>query len=204
MSHAVSIQKNMSCVDASAAKTEFIRTEIDKKAQGHACFIDLEKSFDTLAHDISLKKLLDYGFRGKSFDILKDYFSDRKQYISHYGVCTKKLKILSGVPQGSVLGLFLFLLYINDIHLCIGKKCTSAMFADYTTILSSKSKGSCSIQSDMSNLSQWFSQNRLGTNRYKCEAVAFGHGHPSEILILDKKVPQSNACKCFCVFVEKP
>ena len=109
--------------------------------------------FDTLDHHILLKKLEDYGFRGKIFEILRDYLSDRRQYISHNGVCTEKPKIVSGVPQSSVLGPFLFLLYINDIHLCIGN-CTMAMFADDTTILSSKRKGLCSIQSDMDNLSQ--------------------------------------------------
>ena len=176
-------RNNMSCVDAIAAITEFIRTEIDKKAQGQACFIDLQKAFDTLDHDILLKELIDYGFRGKMFEILKDYLSDRRQYISHDGVCTKKLKIVSGVLQGSVLGPFLFLLYINDIHVCMGKNCTMAMFADDTTILSSKFKGSCSVQSDMDNLSQWFCQNRLSINKDKCEAGAFGREHPSEILI---------------------
>ena len=78
-----------------------------------------------------------------------------------------------------------------------------AMFADDTTILSSKRKGLCSIQSDMDNLSQWFCQNRLSIKRDKCEAVAFGRGHPSEILILDKKIPYSNACKYLGVYVDK-
>ena len=123
---------------------------------------------------------------GKFFEILRDYLSDCRQYISHNDVCTEKPKIVSGVPQGSVLGPFRFLLHNNDIHLCIGN-CTMAIFADDTTILSSKRKGLCSIQSDMDNFSQWFCQNRLSINRDKCEAVAFGRGHLSEILILDKK-----------------
>ena len=55
----------------------------------------------------------------------------------------------------------------------------------------------------MDNLSQWFCQNRLSINRDKCEAVAFGSGHPSEILILDKKIPYSNACKYLGVYVDK-
>ena len=67
------------------------------------------------------------------------------------------------------------------------KNCTRATFADDTTILSSKRKGFSSIQSDMDNLSQWFCQNRLSMNIDKCEAVAFGRGYSSVILILDKK-----------------
>ena len=92
-------RNNMSCVDAIAAITKFVRTEIDKKAQGQACFIDLQKAFDTLDHHLLLKKLENYGFRGKIFEILRDYLSDRTQYISHNRVCTEKLNIVSGVPR---------------------------------------------------------------------------------------------------------
>ena len=134
---------------------------------------------------------------------MRDYLSHRRQYIRHNGFCTEKLKIVSGVPQGSVLGPSLFLLYINDIHLCLGKNCTKAMFADETTILSSKRKRFCSIQSDMDILSLWFCQNRLSINRDKCVAVEFGRGQPSEILILDKKVPYSNASMFLGANVDK-
>ena len=79
----------MSFVDANAAITELIRTEIDKKAQGQACFIELRRAFDMLDHDIILKKFLDYGFRRKIFESLRDFYSDRRQCISHNGVCTK-------------------------------------------------------------------------------------------------------------------
>ena len=121
----------MSCVDAIAAITEFIRTAIDKKAQGQACYIDLQKAFIG-----EVGKL--WPLR-KHFVVLRDYLSDRRQYISHNGVCTEKFKTVSGVPQGSVLGPFLFLLYINDIHLGIGK-CTMAMLADDTKISSWNAK----------------------------------------------------------------
>ena len=195
-------RNNMSWVDAIAAKTKFIRTESDKKAQRQTSFIDLQEAFDTLDHDISLEKLLDYGSRWKIYETSRQYLSDRRQYISHNGVCTKKLKIVSGVPQGCVLGPFQILFSNNDIHLCIGN-CTLAMFADDTTILSSKPKGFCSIQLDMDNSSRWCSQNRLRINRDKCETVAFGLGHSSEILKLDKNVPHSNACKYMGVYVDK-
>ena len=84
-----------------------------------------------------------------------------------------------------------------------GKNCMMAMFADDTTSLSSKCKGSCSIQSDMDNVSRWFCPKRLSINRDKSKAVAFRRGHPSEILILDKILPYSNACKHLGVYVDK-
>ena len=90
---------NMSCVDAIGAITEFIRSEIDKKTQGQACFIDLQEAFDTLENDILWKKLLDYCFSGNSFETLREYISDRRQYISHNSVCTERLEIVSGVPK---------------------------------------------------------------------------------------------------------
>ena len=91
----------MCCFDAIAAMTEFIRTEIDKKAQSQAGFIALQEAFNTLDHDHLFKKLVDYSFRENFFEILRDYLSDRRQYISHNGVCTETLMIVSDVPQGS-------------------------------------------------------------------------------------------------------
>ena len=68
------LRNNMSCVDAIAAITEFVRTEIGKKTQGQACFIDLQKAFDALVHHILLKTLEEYDFRGKIFEILRYSF----------------------------------------------------------------------------------------------------------------------------------
>ena len=84
-----------SCADAIMLVTEYMRDEIDKKSSGQACFLDLQKAFDTLDHDILLTKLYEYGFRGEVIILLRSYLSDRVQYISISGKlpAVKKLKL---------------------------------------------------------------------------------------------------------------
>ena len=77
-----------SCADAIMLVTEYMRDEIDKKSSGQACFIDLQKAFDTLDQDILLTKLYEYGFRGEVNILLRSYLSDRVQYISISGETT--------------------------------------------------------------------------------------------------------------------
>ena len=77
---------------------------------GQACFIDLKKAFDTLNHEILLNKLENYGFREKINEILGSFLRDRKQYVRLNEIETDKLTVQIGVPQGSVLGPFLFLI----------------------------------------------------------------------------------------------
>ena len=106
---------------------------------GQACFNDLKKAFDTLNHEILLNKLENYGFRGKINEILGSFLRDRKQYVRLNEIETDKLTVQTGVPQGSVLGPFLFLIYINDLpDSC--EKAEVAMFADDTTLKSNQEK----------------------------------------------------------------
>ena len=87
-----------------------------------------------------MEKLEKYGYRGPIYKLLNSYLSDRWQYIDLNGTCTSKKQILTGVPQGSILGPFLFLLYINDLDKNSGDS-NVTMFADDTTLINAgKSK----------------------------------------------------------------
>ena len=95
-------------------------------------FLDLSKAFDTINHDILVKKLIFYGIRGVPNYWFANYLSNRKQFTEINNCKSALTNVSTGVPQGSILGPILFLLYINDIHNCTLLNLLS--FADDTTI----------------------------------------------------------------------
>ena len=138
-------------------------------------FIDLQKAFDTVNHEILLLKLEYYGFRGIVNDWFKSYLSDRKQYVSVNGFNSSDQTITCGVPQGSTLGPLLFLIYLND--LCsVFQKSLIHHFADDTNLLYYSKKLS-TIQSVMNYelklLVSWLRCNKLSLNETKTELIVF-------------------------------
>ena len=114
--------------------TESIRSALDNDKTVCGIFVDLQKAFDTVNHEILIDKLNYYGIRGTANTWFKSYLSNRKQFVSINGFNSDTLNITHGVPQGSVLGPLLFLLYINDLHISI-KHSKVYHFADDTNLL---------------------------------------------------------------------
>ena len=105
-------RKNMSTNDAVNNLLNYIYKAMDDKEYLGAVFIDLSKAFDTVPHNLLLEKLEHYGIRGNALNLIKSYLSDRKQFVSLNGIRSSMQDIKIGVPQGSVLGPLLFLIYI--------------------------------------------------------------------------------------------
>ena len=107
---------------------------LDKGETPISVFLDLSKAFDTLDHSILLSKLEYYGIRNNALKLFTNYLSNRKQYVVLDTVQSNSVKIVTGVPQGSILGPLLFTIYINDIIKC-SDKFKLIMYADDTTLL---------------------------------------------------------------------
>ena len=137
--------------------------------------MDLQKAFDTVDHQILLAKVSHYGIRGVSNDWLKSYLYNRSQYVSINGCDSGLAAINCGVPQGSVLGPLLFLLYVNDLNQAI-KVCKAHHFADDTNLLclrNSIKKLSKLVNADLRRLANWLNANKISLNVKKTEMVIF-------------------------------
>jgi len=147
-------------------------------------FVDLSKAFDTLNHNILLNKLYYYGIRGVSYEWFKSYLSNRYQYVHFNGYSSSRLPITCGVPQGSILGPLLFLIYINDIcH--VAKKSHLILFADDTNIFVADHNLNnliCNINYELQLISEWFQVNKLSLNVNKTNFVFFVS--PKNVMII--------------------
>ena len=155
--------------------TESIKTTLDNKRLGCGIFIDLQKAFDTVNHEILLNKLEHYGIRDTALAWFESYLTSRRQLVSINGYSSSMCSISCGVPQGSVLGPLLFLIYINDLP-NVSSMLSFFLFADDTNIyLEAGDLNSLTqtINRELSKVKSWLDCNKLALNIDKTNFVLF-------------------------------
>ena len=140
-------------------------------------YIDLSKAFDSVNIELLLTKLCNYGIRGKALNVIASYLTNRKQCITMKDKSDKCFysnyhDVIRGVPQGSILGPFLFIMYINNLPNCINNPLF--LYADDTSVICSGNNNlKESIETTMATLSNWFDANALKINVSKTEVIEF-------------------------------
>ena len=135
-------------------------------------FLDLSKAFDTLNHNILLHQLKHYGLSKNSTELIKNYLENRTQYVNFDNGNSDHQKISTGVPQGSILGPLLFLIYVNDLHNS-SKLFQFILFADDATLLTKKGIHNILINRELCKISIWFKVNKLSLNIPKSKCILF-------------------------------
>jgi len=170
-------RKKHSCELALISATEFIRHSLDMGSHVIAVYLDLKKAFDVVSHSLLFQKLEHYGVRGIPLMWFKSYLSDREQSVKLGNTLSGPQILTHGVPQGSVLGPLLFLLYVNDLVLsCNPDEGKLVLFADDTTLLirnSDPAKLIESVNRELGAFSQWFRANKLSVNLSKTHYMVF-------------------------------
>ena len=163
-----------SCLTNLLEYLEHITEQIDKHNPVDCIFLDFAKAFDKVPHERLLLKVKSLGVDGKILGWIKDWLSNRKQSVVLNGSNSKWRPVLSGVPQGSVLGPLLFIIYVNDMDSAITSEISK--FADDTKVYR-KACSDCdasSLQGDLDKLVEWANTWQMKFNADKCKVIHFG------------------------------
>ena len=178
-------RKHHSTEFAALEITDKISSQLDQGKLPLAIYLDLSKAFDTIDHSILLDKLSYYGIKGNSLNWFQSYLSNRKQYVDYNDSSSSLANVYTGVPQGSILGPLLFIIYMNDIaH--VTNKFHSILYADDTSLI----EPLCTFNLDISNrspvlsdaintelnlITDWLALNKLSLNAKKTKMMLFHH-----------------------------
>ena len=185
---------------------------IDKGKFIGLVMLDLKKAFDTVDHGILLKKLKDFNLHESCIKWFNSYLSGRSHNTVINGIMSSSAKSICGIPQGSILGPLLFIMYINDLPLCTTHVKVS-MYADDTALYAVSNDIDdliAKINEDLANVNNWLAQNKLSLNVAKTEFMLMGSRQrlatikdvDINVNINDVKLQQVHSCKHLGVIVD--
>lgn len=165
--------KGRSTVTNLVCMTQFLCQILDRKGQVDVIYTDLSKAFDKLDHNIFLTKLDGFGFSARLIELIRDYLSNRTQYVQCFGYRSGVYRQKSGVPQGSVLGPLFFNLFVNDLATKLSVDCL--MYADDVKLYREIGcREDCdALQRGINIFSEWCYINNLMLNVSKCNAMTY-------------------------------
>ena len=192
-------RKKHCTIDSLVEMTEKIRFSNFEKR--FSFFLDLKKAFDTLDHEILLQKLEKYGFRGNCQNWLHAYLENRSQGVVANGVVSHWQIVRHGVPQGSILGPLLFLIYINDLPLS-ANSVEIMLFADDTNITAVNCSNE-DIRRDLKMINNWLNANKLVLNMEKTIQMNIGNSASnSQFRLNESNITIKPVCKYLGVFID--
>lgn len=149
-------------------------SSLEDNSQVDTIYLDFRKAFDSVPHNELLCKLWSFGFTGNLWKWFKSYLSGRSHYVSINDSCSEILSVVSGVPQGSILGPLLFIIYVNDLPQRTVSASTFLFADDAKCSLKIKVPTDCQLlQTDLNFLSDWSLEWKLVFNELKCVLVRF-------------------------------
>jgi hypothetical protein len=154
-----------------------ILENVNENEKTALCFLDIRKCFDTINHDLLLTKLSKYGILNKEFNWFKSYLSDRTQVVINNNIISSECTLNIGVPQGTILGPILFLLFVNDLSNVI-QNANINIFADDVVVYCSDANVNnlqINMQSQMNNVFNWYQRNRLALSLEKCSVMVINN-----------------------------
>ena len=175
--------KNRSCTTNLLEFMEKVTEAIDRGEDMDVVYLDFAKAFDKVPTERLLKKVAAHGIGGQVLQWIRQWLKDRRQRVTVNGKKSGWQRVLSGVPQGSVLGPVLFLIFINDLDMAATDRQTVRKFADDTKIgqVISSAEDAAELQGTLNRLCEWATEWGMSFNVAKCHVMHMGRNNPRHI-----------------------
>ena len=175
-------RRGRSCLTQLTRHLDYVLNSLNSLLEVDVIYLDFEKAFDKVDIGVLIEKLKKYGVKGKLLAWIESFLRGRKQTVMVDGTCSSFADVLSGVPQGTVLGPILFLIYVIDLESVL-QHGTSLSFADDTKISAAirSMVDKINLQEDLNNVISWADLNNMSLHQAKFEVINYKLNHTSSL-----------------------